>query len=142
LLNVIGTRISGEVVKFQIPITILAKPIPKEANLFSSEQIKAPILKRIIVPDSFQIITQEIENKRIIVTLNNKSKEILKGITIKIIPIESEFFELPPNLTGISEWSPNTEIKAYHNNIGKSIKTLQIAIEDNNGNSINKRLNL
>jgi hypothetical protein len=142
LLNVIGTRISGEVVKFQIPITILAKPIPKEANLFSSEQIKAPILKRIIVPDSFQIITQVIENKRIIVTLNNKSKEILKGVTIKIIPIESEFFELPPNLTGISEWSPNTEIKAYHNNIGKSIKTLQIAIEDNNGNSINKRLNL
>ncbi|HUX98447.1 MAG TPA: hypothetical protein VMV49_02720 [Candidatus Deferrimicrobium sp.] len=142
VLNVIGTRTSGEVVKFQIPISILGKPLPEEAKFFSSEQVKAPLLKKIIVPDAFQITNQTLENKRIIITLSNNSKEILKGVTVKIIPIESEFFELPPNLTGINEWVSNTEIQAYHNNIGKNIKTLQITIEDNSGNSINKRLNL
>ena len=142
LLEVIGTHSSGEIVKFQIPINIIGKKTPENDELFSIKQVEAPLRKKILVPDSFQIDTYTLDEKQLILSIKNNSKEILRGVTVKIIPIESEFFELPPRLTGVNKWNPNTGIKAYHNNIGKNIKNIQILIEDNQGIAINKRLNL
>ncbi|MFX1293642.1 MAG: hypothetical protein ACFFD2_02105 [Promethearchaeota archaeon] len=142
LLEVNGTRTSGETVKFQIPITIIGNLTLDDSELFISKQSKEPMLQKIIMPKSIKIINQDINGKKLSIIFKNTSKEVLKGVTVKIIPIESEFFELPPKLTGINEWKPGTEIQAYHNQIGENIKNFQILIEDNNGNSINKRLNL
>lgn len=142
ILEAIGTRSSGEIVKFQIPITIVKKATPEESDLFSSTQTKAPALNKILLPESLEIATHNIEEKRLTLSLKNKSKEVLNGVTVKITPIESMFFELPPILTGVNEWKPNTEIQAFHTKVGKTIKNFQILIEDNNGNAINKRLNM
>ncbi len=143
-LEVIGQRISGEKVKFQIPISIINKQTSEDLALFSMTQTKAPVLQKILVPDSIKIQNHKLDKKRLSVTFENTSKQTLQGITIKIIPIESEFFELPPYLTGINEWKPGStnQIQAFHNTIGQNIKNVQINIEDNNGNTIKKRLTL
>ncbi|MHA1276318.1 MAG: hypothetical protein ACTSQ8_03940 [Candidatus Helarchaeota archaeon] len=137
-----GTLISGESVNFQIPIIIYHKQTPEDSELFSAKQIKESLLKKLIVPDNIQISNQDLDDKILNLTLKNKSKDTLNGVTVKITPIESEFFELPPNLSGVNEWPPNTEIQAYHRNIGENIKDFQILIEDNTGNAINKRIKL
>ena len=142
LLEVNGTHTSGENVKLQIPITIYKKPSPEDGELFSSKQASGPIFQKLLVPDLIDIILAGRDQNRLIIGLKNNSKEVLKGVTVKIIPIESEFFELPPNLTGVNEWKPKTEIQAFHNNLGKTIKNIQVLIEDNNGNTVNKRFNL
>ena len=142
VLDVVGTRTSGETVKFQIPITIIRKQTTEDTDLFSAKHTKGPALKKILVPDSIQFTNQELKEKQIAINIKNNSKEVLQGVTLKVIPIESEFFEMPPYLTGINEWKPASEIQAYHKSVGKNIKNFQILIEDNNGNSINKRLNL
>ena len=142
VLEAIGTRISGEAVKFQIPITIIRKQTAEDSELFSTKQTKGPTLKKILLPDSIQIVNQDLTEKRIALSIKNNSKETLQGVTFKVIPIESEFFEMPPFLTGVNEWKPGTEIQAYHKSVGKNIKNFQVLIEDNKGNSINKRLNL
>lgn len=142
ILEAIGTRTSGEIVKFQIPINIIKKQSPEDVEFFSSKQTKAPVLKKIVVPESFQIEKDAIDENKVNLRLKNTSKETLHGVTVKITPLESEFFELPPNLTGVNEWRPGSEISAYHSKTGKNIKNFQIQIEDNNGNLINKRFNL
>jgi len=142
VLKITGINTSGEIVEFQIPIIIYRKQTPEESELFTSKQAPRPILQKILVPDLIQIVSHNKNNKRLSVSFKNNSKEILTGVTVKIIPIESEFFELPPFLTGLNKWEPGTEIKAFHNNVGTNIKNFQILIEDNHGNSISKRLKI
>ncbi len=142
LLEVVGTRISGENVKLQIPITIYKKPTPENGELFSSKQASGPIFQKFLAPESIDIELTELDRNHLTIGLRNNSKTILNGVTVKIIPLESEFFELPPNLTGINTWKPNNIIQAYHSNIGKNIKNIQVLIEDNIGNIINKNFNL
>lgn len=139
MLEIIGTRASNEIVKFQIPIYIEAEYNPEDSALFSSKQAKPPALQNILVPDLIQTPTYDLDGNKLAITLRNDSKSILQGITIKIVPIESDFFELPPYLTGINEWEPSTEIQAFHRNIKENIKTFNLVIEDNRGNLINKR---
>ena len=142
MLEIIGTRISNDLIKFQIPIYIEAAYNLEDSALFSSKQTKSPALQKILVPDLIQTPTYDLDGKNLTVTLRNDSKDTLYGITIKIVPIESEFFELPPYLTGVNEWEPTTEIQAFHHNIKETIKAIQLTIEDNRGSVINKRLNL
>jgi hypothetical protein len=137
-----GTLTSGETVTFQIPIIIYYEASTEDTMLFSVKQTKAPILEKIIVPDNIKVTNQTLDNKNLNLALQNNSKETLNGITVKITPIESEFFELPPQLSGINEWAPGTEIQAQHKNVGQNIKVFQLLIEDNNGNAINKRLQI
>ncbi len=139
LLEVVGTRTSGENVKLQIPITIYKKTTPEDGELFSSKQASGPVFQKILVPESIKITNSGLDQKHLSINLKNNSKEVLNGVTVRITPIESEFFELPPNLTGIKEWKPGTEIQAFHTNVASSIKSFQVLIEDNNGNIVNKR---
>jgi hypothetical protein len=141
-LEIIGTRISNEIVKFQIPIYIEAKPTVQDSTLFFSKQTKPPALKNILIPDMIQALKPSLDGNRLTINLKNDSKDTLQGVTIKLIPIESDFFELPPYLTGINEWKPATVIQAFHHNLGKNVKTVQLLIEDNRGNALNKRLSL
>ncbi|MHA1264735.1 MAG: hypothetical protein ACTSRS_05795 [Candidatus Helarchaeota archaeon] len=138
-LEAIGTRTSGETVKFQIPIYIFPKQTQADLDLFSAKSTTRPPFQKILVPESIEIINSQRDRNSLTLALKNNSKEILKGVTVTITPIESEFFELPPNLTGINRWTPNTEIQAFHRNVAENIKTFQIHIEDNAGNIINKR---
>lgn len=138
-LELVGTRTSGETVKLQIPITIYKIPTPEDGELFSSKQASGPVFQKILVPESIDVRNPTLDQKKLTITLTNNSKAVLTGVTIKIVPIESEFFELPPNLTGVNEWNSGAEIQAIHNNIGSNIKSFQLLIEDNNGNIINKR---
>jgi hypothetical protein len=142
MLEIIGTRISSEIVKLQIPIHIETEYNPEDSALFFSKQAKPPALQNILVPDMIQTSAHELNGNKLTITLRNDSKSTLQGITVKIVPIESDFFELPPYLTGINEWEPTTEIQAVHRNVRENIKTFQLVIEDNRGNVINKRLSL
>jgi len=141
MLEIIGTRIN-EIVKFQVPIYIEAEYNSEDSALFFSKQSKPPALQNILVPDLIQTPTYDLDGNKLTITLRNESKKTLLGITVKIVPIESDFFELPPYLTGINEWEPSTEIQAFHRNVKENIKTIQLVVEDNHGNLINKRLNL
>jgi hypothetical protein len=142
MLELIGTRISNEIVKFQIPIYIETKYTSEDLALFVSKQTKPPALQKILIPDMIQALKPSIDGNRLTIGLKNDSKDTLKGVTVKLIPIESEFFELPPYLTGINEWKPATVIQAFHRNVGNNIKTVHLLIEDNRGNAINKRVSL
>jgi len=142
ILEIIGTRISNDIVKFQIPIYLETKSTMQDSTLFFSKQIKPPALQNILIPDMIQTLKPSLDGNRLTISLKNDSKDTLQGVTVKLIPIESEFFELPPYLTGINEWKPTTVIQAFHRNVGKNIKTIQLLIEDNRGNAINKRVRL
>ncbi|TFG05383.1 MAG: hypothetical protein EU536_02110 [Promethearchaeota archaeon] len=142
VIEVIGTMISGESVRFQIPIHIIGKQTPEDIDIFTAKQAIGPAFQNILVPEAIDITNSQKDQKTLRINLKHKSKEVLNGVTIKITPIESEFFELPPNLTGVNRWEPGTEITAFHSNIGENINTIQVLIEDNAGNTVNKRFNL
>ncbi len=125
-------------VKFEVPITIVAKPVSEEMvemDLFGSNLSEMPSL--FDISSKFQKIykiisvdpdLEDFEKYR--VKIKNISNENLKGTTIKLSGLQQGLFETAPLLSGFNSWAKNEEKELVYE-VKKDISAIITIIEDN-----------
>ncbi len=138
-LKIEATSFKGEKTQFTIPINIIEGKVT-EPDLFSPiVGEKSNALGKIITPDQIELVKKEIDGNSIKITLKNKTKNNFEGVTIQVSGIQSEFFELPPNMLGKIKWDSNQDITVNYK-YNPDITMLQLKIEDNNQNTVSKNI--
>ena len=139
-LDIVCTKITGESIKFQIPINIILPPIGDE-GLFE-ESKSTDILKGKILPQSLEVSAEKREADKLRVHVTNNTKQSFKGVTIKVVGIKEELFETAPYMLGVRELPVGKEVELDYELRDRSVQSFQLAFEDNEGNIINKRINI
>ncbi len=139
-LDVICTKITGESIKFQIPINILLPPLGDE-GLFEESKAKG-ILQGKILPQSLEVAVEQKEDKRLSMHVTNNTKKELKGVTIKVVGIKEELFETAPYMLGVKKLPVGKEVDLNYELREKKVQSFQLSFEDNEGNTINKRIKI
>jgi hypothetical protein len=133
--------IGRELVKFEVPITILSTRIGEQIqdiDFFSGGISSAPSLFDGI-SSRFQKIIQitsiesDLEKYHLIV--KNISKEDLKGVTMKITGLQEGLFETQPYLTGFNNWKTGEEKEIIYKT-KQNITALISVLEDNSQKGI------
>ena len=132
-----------DIIKFNIPITILSKPSYTEdkleidlfskgvtggMNIFEGASTKFQKRFQLISIDS-DIETSSDINKYII-KMKNISNEDLRGVTVKLTGLQEGLFETSPLLTGFNTWGKNEEKELIYT-IKQKISAIVSNIEDN-----------
>ncbi len=133
-LEVECAMVSGESVKFQIPINVVTEEKIEE-HLFEEVAEKFKPLSN-LEPQSIEV-TMSQGNTTPRFKVKNKSGRTLKGITVRISGIKEELFEVKPYVHGISILLPDQEAEFEYS---EKAESYQVTIEDNEGNIITKRL--
>ncbi|MHA1631958.1 MAG: hypothetical protein ACTSXC_04015 [Candidatus Freyarchaeota archaeon] len=133
-LEVECAMVSGESVKFQIPINVVTEEKIEE-HLFEEVAEKFKPLSN-LEPQSIEV-TMSQGNATPRFKVKNKSGRTLKGITVRISGIKEELFEVKPYVHGISILLPDQEAEFEYS---EKAESYQVTIEDNEGNIITKRL--
>jgi len=126
----------GDLIKFEIPITITTKSYEETRSDF--ELIQRPVLKTPSLfeelPSSFtkkfEVVSIESDIDKYVITLKNVSGEYLSGISVKISGLQSNLFETASSLVGFNSWK-NGEEKEIIYEIKQDISTIVSTIEDN-----------
>ena len=132
-----------DVIKFEIPITIAAKPPlsePKgDIDLFSKESsggmnifddISSKLQKRFQLVSISSEKASDSEDRLYKMKLKNISKDDLKGITIKLSGLQEGLFETRPELLGIKSWNKEEEKELVYKS-KQNISAIISIIEDN-----------
>lgn len=126
----------GDLIKFEIPITIttksfeeskaefdlIRKPLAKTPSLF--EKLPTGFTKK------FEVVSIESDIDKYIIRLKNISDENLSGVSVKISGLQSNLFETASSLVGFNSWKKG-EVKEIIYEIKQDISTLISIIEDN-----------
>ncbi len=130
-----------EPIKFDVPITIIAKPADNqklEVDLFSGISPAAPSIFD-GVSSKFQkiykIISIDSDMEKYIIKIKNTSKETLKGVTVKVTGLQEGLFETSPILSGYNSWGVNEEKEIVYES-KQNITALISVLEDNDRKSI------
>ncbi|MBD3195897.1 MAG: hypothetical protein GF317_12620 [Candidatus Lokiarchaeota archaeon] len=148
-LLVIGRKKSDsgrEPIKFDLPITVQAKPIVEEeleADLFAEGSSGAPSLfegvsskfQKIFQVISIEALAKKELESRYKVTIKNTSKDTLDGITVKLSGLQEGLFETAPKLTGFNKWDSQEEKEIFYESKQK-ISAIVSIIEDNKQKNI------
>ncbi|TFG15105.1 MAG: hypothetical protein EU535_02285 [Promethearchaeota archaeon] len=139
---VIGKPKSGrEVLKFEIPITIAAKPVSatqEELDLFSGGQASAPSLFDGIsskFQKTYKVSEIESDLEKYMVRIKNISDNDLKGVTVKISGLQEGIFETASNLVGFEKWKKGEEKEIVYET-KQNISALITILEDNSQRTI------
>jgi len=130
-----------ESVKFEVPITIKAKPIGKDelrADLFSKDTTGAPSIF-----DGFsskfqkiyKIVSIDSDIEKYNIKIKNISKETLHGVSVNISGLQEGLFETAPALTGFNRWEAGEEKEIVYNS-KQNITALICVLEDNSQKTI------
>jgi hypothetical protein len=126
----------GDLIKFEIPITITTKPLAKlkaDFDFIRKHVSKTPSLFEEI-PSKFQknfkVVSIESDINKYIIRLKNISDENLSGVSVKILGLQSNLFETASSLVGFNSWKIGEE-KEINYEIKQDISTLISIIEDN-----------
>ncbi|MFB0562608.1 MAG: hypothetical protein ACETWM_15490 [Candidatus Lokiarchaeia archaeon] len=139
-LDITCTKITGESIKFQIPINIVLPPIQEE-GLFEESKARG-ILKGKILPQSLEVSVEQKEKDQLGMHVTNNAKQELKGVTIKVVGIKEELFETAPYMLGIKKLPVGNKVELDYEPREKNVQSFQLSFEDNDGNTINKRIKL
>ena len=130
-----------EPVKFEVPITIIAKPIGKDelkADLFSKDTTGAPSIFD-GVSSKFQkiykIVSIDSDIEKYNIKIKNISKETLHGVSVNISGLQEGLFETAPALTGFNRWEAGEEKEIVYNS-KQNITALICVLEDNSQKTI------
>jgi hypothetical protein len=139
---VIGKPLSSrELLKFEIPITIAAKPVgvrQEEIDLFSGGQSSAPSLFDGIsskLQKIYKVTEIESDLEKYMVRIKNISNNDLEGVTVRIMGLQEGLFETASNLLGFSKWKKEEE-KEITYETKQNITALITILEDNSQKSI------
>ncbi|MFX0071023.1 MAG: hypothetical protein ACFFAO_08030 [Candidatus Hermodarchaeota archaeon] len=134
---VIGKPITGkEITKFEVPITIVSKPIDEEKeglDLFAGGGSSAPSLFDGIsskFQKVYQVTSIESDLEKYRIKIKNISKEDLEGVTIKLTGLQEGLFETAPELTGFNRWKQGEEKEIIYES-KQNISALISILEDN-----------
>ncbi|TKJ18456.1 MAG: hypothetical protein CEE42_16455 [Promethearchaeota archaeon Loki_b31] len=130
-----------EPIKFNVPITIIAKPADKQkldVDLFSGTTSGAPSIFDGVsskFQKIFKIVSIDSDIEKYIIKIKNTSKETLKGVTVKVTGLQEGLFETAPILTGFNSWGVNEEKEIVYES-KQNITALISVLEDNARKSI------
>ena len=125
-----------EVIKFEVPITIVAKSVSgneAEVDLFSKGMPAAPSIFNGVsskFQKVFKITTIDSDIERYNLRIKNISKNPLKGVSVKISGLQEGLFETEPALTGFSNWESDEEKEIVYKS-KQNISALICILEDN-----------
>ncbi|MGQ9719702.1 MAG: hypothetical protein ACUVXA_00055 [Candidatus Jordarchaeum sp.] len=139
-LDVTCTKVTGETIKFQIPINIILPPTGDE-GLFEESKAKGIILGK-IPPQAIEVLVTQKDKNKLSMHVTNNTKQELKGVTIKVVGIKEELFETASYMLGIKKLPVGKEVELNYKPREKNVQSFQLSLEDNEGNIINKRVKL
>lgn len=125
-----------DTIKFEVPITIVAKPVSGNevgVDLFSKGATAAPSIFSGVSPKFqkvFKITSIGSDMEKYSVQIKNISKDSLKGVSVKTSGLQEGLFETEPTLTGFSSWESNEEKEIVYNS-KQNISALICILEDN-----------
>lgn len=139
-LDIICTKVTGESIKFQIPINIVLPPMGEE-GLFEEAKARG-ILKGGLLPQSLEVSVKQREKDRLSMFIINNSKQKLKGVTVRVVGIKEELFETVPYMLGVRELPVGKEVELDYEFHEKNVQSFQLFFEDNDGNTVSKRVKM
>jgi len=136
-LKVIGKPLTGhEKMKFNIPITIVSKPVDDAkigVDLFAGQSSSAPTLFEGLsskLQKVYKIISIDSDMDKYIVKIKNITSDKLYGVTVKLSGLLEGLFETPPTLEGFSEWNSGEEKEIIYKT-KQNVSALITILEDN-----------
>jgi len=136
-LKVIGKPFTGrEKMKFNIPITIVSKPVDEAkigVDLFAGQSSSAPTLFEGLsskLQKVYKIISIDSDMDKYIVKIKNITSDKLYGVTVKLSGLLEGLFETPPTLEGFSEWNSGEEKEIIYKT-KQNVSALITILEDN-----------
>jgi len=130
-----------DIIKFEVPITIVAKPLSEkkeEFDLFSGTSSGAPSLFDGVsskFQKIFKVLSIDSDLEKYTILIKNISKENLDGVTVKISGLQEGLFETAPSLTGFNTWRREEEKEIIYET-KQNISALISILEDNNQKAI------
>jgi len=130
-----------EPIKFEVPITIIAKPIGKDelkADLFSKGTSGAPSIFDGVssrFQKVYKIISIDSDIEKYNVKIKNISKEPLHGVSVNITGLQEGLFETAPTLTGFNRWEAGEEKEIVYES-KQNMTALICVLEDNSQKTI------
>ena len=125
-----------ELIKFEVPITIIKKPIMEEkrgTGLFSGSNNGSRSLFDGLsskFQKIYKVISINSETENYILKIKNISNNDIVGVTVRIVGLHEGFFETTPNLTGFNLWKKNEEKEIIYKT-NKNVSALISEISDN-----------
>ena len=123
-------------IKFEVPITIVAKPVPEEMvelDLFGGDSSEMPSIFDVSskFQKTYKVMSVDLENtEKYRVKVKNTSNEKINGVTIKLSGLQEGLFETAPMLTGFNSWEKDEEKEIVYE-AKKNISAIIAIIEDN-----------
>ncbi len=141
-LKVIGKPLIGrDKMKFNIPITVVSKPVDEAkigVSLFAGQNSSAPTLFEGLsskFQKVFKIISIDSDMDKYIVKIKNASKDKLHGVTVKLSGLLEGLFETISTLEGFSEWNSGEEKEIMYET-KQNVSALITILEDNEQKNI------
>ena len=141
-LRVMGKLSSGrEKIKFDVPITIVSKPIDEAKigeDFFASQSSSAPSLFEGLsskLQKVFQISSIDSDMDKYMIKIKNITKETLYGVSVKVSGLLEGLFESTPILKGFNKWKSGEE-KEFDYETKQNVSALIAILEDNDQKNI------
>jgi hypothetical protein len=141
-LRVMGKTSSGrEKIKFDIPITIVSKPVDEAKigeDFFAHQSASAPTLFEGLsskLQKVFQIASIDSDMDKYTIKIKNITKETLYGVSVKVSGLLEGLFESTPILKGFKKWESGQE-KEVKYETKQNVSALITILEDNDQKNI------
>ena len=132
-------KVGRDLIKFEVPLTIVAKPIIEEKesiDLFAgggSPSLFEGVTSRF--QKVFKVVSIDSDLEKFILRIKNISDQDLNGVTIKVSGLQAGLFETAPILTGFNLWKKGEEKEILYET-KQDITALVSLMEDNEQNNI------
>ena len=141
-LRIMGkTSSEREKIKFDIPITIVSKPVDEAKigeDFFAHQSSSAPSLFEGLsskLQKVFQISSIDSDMDKYTIKIKNITKETLYGVSVKVSGLLEGLFESTPILKGFNKWESGKE-KEVKYETKQNVSTLITILEDNDQKNI------
>ncbi len=133
-------KVGRDVIKFEVPLTIVAKPFSetKEGmDWFGRRSSEAPTLFDVSskFQKTYKVLSIDSDLEKYRVKIKNTSNDDLHGVTVKLSGLQKGLFETAANLTGFNKWQKGEEKEIVYET-KQDISALISIIEDNSQKSI------
>ena len=132
-------KVGRDIIKFEVPLTIVAKPIIEEKesiDLFAgggSPSLFEGVTSRF--QKVFKVVSIDSDLEKFILRIKNISDQDLNGVTIKVSGLQAGLFETAPILTGFNLWKKGEEKEILYET-KQDVTALVSLMEDNEQNNI------
>ncbi|MFX0188394.1 MAG: hypothetical protein ACFE8A_11740 [Candidatus Hodarchaeota archaeon] len=128
-------KTSRDVIRFELPITIVAHSILEEKEgieLFGIAGSEAPSIFELSskFQKTFKVISIDSDLEKYKIKIKNISKDSLNGVTVQLSGLQQGLFETAPNLNGFKSWKSG-EVKEITYETKQDISALITILEDN-----------